>query len=346
MGLFWIVVVLVTTFLSCSDNSSATTTSKVTDPTFTSNYQLFTESGQSGTHKRMLRTYESPENEDRVNPGTVMGAIKSSSSKLTETAKMNIWLLAKASGEYVLKSLQLGGNLQAVLKNKKLETLFEYVEKFNNGKPQSQQISVVGSLRTHYGDSAVMKALASARQVDETKDVAAKLETELFKGWIQKQDSVDFAFLTLKIHDEGSAVLRIQKIEILENYITFLNAKTSKNENLVDALMLGYGGDRNLLLSLGMAKHDVLVGKKATELETAVLFEKVDRQRRVLQIKDGVTPVLSSEYLNKLERYISKLRATYKNNDVSLTRVLATKYGDERVAKSLVAAKYVEETKD
>ncbi|POM76316.1 Avirulence protein (Avh) [Phytophthora palmivora] len=304
--------------------------------TMTAPAVLFSEAQSGHVQTRSLRTENDDEN--RMNFNVITDAVKST--------RFELWLIRKKSGVAVLNKLQLGNNIDDALKNTQLNTLWKYVEMFNNKYPTTK-ISVIDSLRIHYTDDVVMKALVNAKQVDDTKVVATKLETELFEGWMKNTESVDDVFTILKLHEQGSQLFRSEKLDILENYIAFINGKKHKKESLADVLTKGFG-EKQLLSILGVAKGEALTAKKATELETKVLLAKAEGQMKALQklylADDGLESVIRSKYLDKLEKYINTLSTRYDNKDVSLIRTLMTKYGDRAVAKALVDAKSVKGT--
>ncbi|POM81403.1 Avirulence protein (Avh) [Phytophthora palmivora] len=266
--------------------------------------------------------------------------VKLSASKLKKAAQTKFSLFFDASEGVVLKNLKLGNDIEAALKSKRINTLFENVNQFNARVKPSKRISAVSSLMKKYGDDVVIKAVASAKLMDDTKGIATKLETELVNGWMQQKKNVDQVFSILKIQDNMPDALRIQKIEILENFISLYNRRTYQDKHLVQVLTRGFGSDKYLLSSLGAAKSDIRVAEKATDLETAVLVQKVQRH-----IDGGLDSIMNSQSLSRLDRYVSKMRKAYGNNDVTLVESLVAKYGHERIAKALVDAKSVESSK-
>ncbi|POM57727.1 Avirulence protein (Avh) [Phytophthora palmivora] len=336
MGAFGLIVLVVV--LTCVRSSSAILL-KVTPPP---SDHLFTESQRSDEHMRLLRTYKSTENtvEDRVSLGTLTEAMKSTTSKI----QMNFWLKKQKSGYYVLKKLQLGNNIETVLENTKLDMLWKYVERFNKQNP-TKQISVVDSLIQRYGDDAVMKMLVSAKQAENTKDVATKLETELFQGWFRKGKSADEVFMLLKLRSYGYTALSNGKLEILANYVKFVNGELNQKNSLVDVLTKGFGGEKIFVSLFASAKRDKLTMKKAKEWETVFLNQQLDDRMRLLKLDDDLITALSSPDMKQLTRYVSTLSKTYQNKDISLIGRLEAHYGDAVVAKTLVQAKRIESTR-
>ncbi|OWZ09303.1 Avirulence (Avh) protein [Phytophthora megakarya] len=339
MGTFSIVVLAVTAFLVCVHSSSVTIPSEAAEPTYPTFVQSLNQ--QRTLHTRFLRAYESTGNdgEDRANLGTITGAIKSSASKVKENTKLKLWLASKKSGVDVLNALKLGDDVGAVLKSSKLEMLVKYADKFNKNKLPAKQISVIDTLIGKYGDDAVMKALASAKQADDTA-VVTKLETELFTRWMADRKFPDNVFSTLKIGNQEDTVLRIGNIGLVDNYITFFNGKTGQKESLLKVLTKSFGDENKALSVLAAARENSPMTKRATELETKLLLEKTRDQ---MAVRGGLDAL--GKNLLKLDKYVTTLKTTYKNKDVSILGALLFKYSDATVAKALSNAKSVDEAK-
>ncbi|OWZ11854.1 Avirulence (Avh) protein [Phytophthora megakarya] len=294
---------------------------------------------KDGAHTRLLKTYESTGNddEDRANLGAITDAVKSTAAKVKVNTQLKLWLATRMSGIDVLNTLKLGDDVVEVLKSSKLEILSKYVDKFNKGKVPSKHISVVGILIEKYGDNAVTKAIASAKQADDTV-VVTKLETELFTRWMNKRDFPENIFSNLKIRNEEDTVLRIGKIGLVNNYIAFFNGKVDKKDNLLKVLSKGFGNEQNTFSILAAARKNPLTMKKATELETTLLLQKVGDKMTMMGGLDNL-----GNNLGKLDDYVKSLRMTHGNNDVSMLKTLLAKYSDVTVAKALEKAKSVEE---
>ncbi|OWZ18585.1 Avirulence (Avh) protein [Phytophthora megakarya] len=229
-------------------------------------------------------------------------------SKVKESTTLKLWLLSRKSGVDVLNTLKLGDNLANSLQSTKLDILWKYVDKFNKGKIPSKKISVVGTLMEKYGDDAVMKAIMKAKTVENTANSASKLETDL-----------------------------------VMNYAAIFKAKKFPQKSMVDTLKKGFGGEENLLRILAKAKKEHVTSAKATDLETAVLNKMV---ADTIVVNMWEIKVLNSQYWAKLEHVVSNTGVKYNNNDVSLLGALVAKYGERTVAKGLVEAKEVANTKD
>ncbi|OWZ17743.1 Avirulence (Avh) protein [Phytophthora megakarya] len=242
-----------------------------------------------------------------------------------------------------LNTLRLGKNIEAALESSSLAKMLKATDKLNKNNDASKQTWVIDTLITKYGDDAVTKALVNAKQTDHTNEVVTKLEKELFTRWRNKIQFPENVFSSLKILNEEDMVLRIGKIEVLSNYITFFNGKADQKETLYNVLSNGFANKNTALSTFAMAKKDPLTMKTATELETRVLLEKVSGK---IVMAGGLEKVSMSDIkLSKLNEYVTTLGAKSENADISLLGALLIKNSDETIAKALVQAKHVASTK-
>ncbi|KAF4145408.1 hypothetical protein GN958_ATG05438 [Phytophthora infestans] len=143
MRLFSVVLLVVAAFLACAAEDT-------TSMRFTRGYL---DEKDSAPVQRLLRAYDNGNDEERAPIGNALNSIVTSTSKAVDSAKLKVFLLKKSSGVDVLNSLKLGDEVAAALKNSKMETLNQYITKFNKKNPDK----AVGTLTTRYGDDALAR---------------------------------------------------------------------------------------------------------------------------------------------------------------------------------------------
>ncbi|OWZ21368.1 hypothetical protein PHMEG_0004108 [Phytophthora megakarya] len=162
-----------------------------------------------------------------------------------------------------------------------------------------------------------MAAIVKAKRAESTKEVATKLETDL-----------------------------------VLNYVTIFKGAKYQGKDIDDVLMKGFGGEKNVLTSIGVAMKKPLTTTKVAELktlETKMFVKYVERQMSTnldLPLDGGLTTIMSSKYLGKLDRAITRMSSKFPDNDLSFIRVLRAKYDDQAVAKAIVDGKAAEGSKD
>ncbi|ETI43020.1 hypothetical protein F443_11955 [Phytophthora nicotianae P1569] len=308
MRFYWIVLLIIATFVAC-------TTSK----TITNSFSAVADNQNNG---RLLMAnsaiYE--HGGERANFGSFVGSLKKGTSKLAESARLQKFLLQKRNGVEVMKSLKFGYSVETALKSSKLETLNK-------------------TLR----EDAVVKALVSAEMnVESAPNVAKQLQADQLSIWLNSDKSVDDVFQLLKIVQrfDPPAKLDSPKLELLDEYIAKLNSERHGHETLLDALKRGFGGDDKLVSILARAKESPRTVDKAKGLERGLLQqwgqEKLDPTRvmNLLKWDDNPGDALESGKLETFEKYIAQFNKNNPDKEVTLVGMLASKYGEIGVAEA------------
>ncbi|POM64521.1 Secreted RxLR effector peptide protein [Phytophthora palmivora] len=196
--------------------------------------------------------------------------LRRSCRDLKKSAKLHVWLINGKSGDYVVNALKLGNNIETALENTKMEILWRYVELFNKFQPS--KITAVGSLMTHYGDDVVLNALITAKQAQtqRVEDVVAKLRNELFKDWAMQYHPAKDVFKLLNLRNDGYTALRNSKLEMLSDYVTFLNRINFRKQSFVKSWRRRGEGELAVLLTTAIRSDSLhrLEYDRATELQT------------------------------------------------------------------------------
>ncbi|KUF76823.1 hypothetical protein AM587_10006509 [Phytophthora nicotianae] len=113
-------------------------------------------------------------------------------------------------------------------------------EALSSGK-MDHEISEIKKITAKYGEFAVAKALASAKDDQLMKDLAMKLQSLQLESWLANRKSAANVFTLLQIkHDGGS--MKTWKMETLREYIQLFNSKTPQDKTkMFDVLRNGFG---------------------------------------------------------------------------------------------------------
>ncbi|KAE9182989.1 hypothetical protein PF004_g24081 [Phytophthora fragariae] len=296
--------------------------------------------------KRMLRTHDE-DYEERAGPEKLTGLITSGAAKMADSDMLNSHLLLKTNGVQFLKELKLGDDIATALQSSKMDTLATYVNLFNKKHPDSK-ISVIRTLTAHYGDDAVARALVVATENGNTVERVSQLRRDQL---VDCQKSVDDVFNLLKLRDNDYAALSTRKLEVLEDYIRFVNTKTNGQESLAKAFTAGFGGERNVALILRAATTDTFARKKALELEDSLIKlwlssgYKPERVLKTLRLDKDITRALKNVNLWTLGKYITAFNTNHPNNKMSTFGTLTAHYGDDDVLEALRSAMRALDTK-
>ncbi|KAE9293989.1 hypothetical protein PF008_g24660 [Phytophthora fragariae] len=191
-----------------------------------------------------------------------------------------------------------------------MDTLAKYVKLFNDKHPKNK-ISVIGTPMAHYGDDVVTKALMAAMANGNTVERVKQLRNDQLQVWFDSHKSVDDVFNSLRLRNIGYGALSSPRLEVLEDYIRFVNKKKNGHESLINVFITGFGGEINLVPILRTAKMDSSTSAKAKKLVNSLLNRWLDSDYKpehvfeVLSLGDDISRALYSANLGTLERYIS-----------------------------------------
>ncbi|KAF4035007.1 hypothetical protein GN244_ATG13024 [Phytophthora infestans] len=287
--------------------------------------------------KRLLRRYD-VDNEGR----TVGGGAKIKSLWL----KVRAYLLNRKKDEADMAAkLQLGG-IDHALSSSKLEQLTKEVQVFN--KKSMAKVTVIGTLRTLYGDIDLAKGLKAAeREASPTLLEQLKaLRQDLQSKWLNRGISADVIFKQLGIREEKYQMFFSGKLDILEAYIKLINQNKKKGDpvSLVSILSKGFGGEDKLVALVTSAKKSSMTGKKADELETALLNKWLREDTLPkdvfvwLKLSDDVDDAFSPQNLNKFAAYIDNFNTRRPNHQQSAIAIYTSSFGDAAVVNKLISA--------
>ncbi|ETI43022.1 hypothetical protein F443_11957 [Phytophthora nicotianae P1569] len=342
--LFYLNVLLVAiVLLACVDSASDNAASTATKCFPVANKSFL-------PTRRFLRAYATvhKDSEERVNVGNF--ALQEGVSKLAESARLKKFLLKKKTGVEVLNSLKIGDDIAAALESSRLGTLTKYIAKFNKKNPD-KTISLIETLTTRYGGSAVEKALASVERSTDSSpkvvDLVKQLRSEQLTFWLHNDNSVDDVFKLLNSAYAGPEFFASPLFRILDDYIAKFNSEKQDQETLIKTLTRGFRGESNFVWLLAGAKqqtHDLRIVNKAQELEEGLIrqwrHEKVEPVAimKVLKLDNGAENALRSENLEMFDKYITLLSKNSQHNEVTLLGILTSKYGEANVAKAIAPA--------
>ncbi|KAG3142639.1 hypothetical protein PI126_g14967 [Phytophthora idaei] len=215
-----------------------------------------------------------------------------------------------------------------------------------NQKTPDEAISLIGTFTARYGDDAVAKALVSAERRGGSKvaELAKQLRAEQLSFWLDSGKSVDDVFKLLKLSSDGYKAIISRKMVVLDDYIAKFNNAKRGQESLLKTLTTGFGGERNFLTILAMAKTDEGAAMQARELMNGLLKqwrrENVEPARimKLLNLDNDVEKVLRSGNLGIFDKYIAMFNERNPHTPVSLLAALTSKYGEANLAEAIVSA--------
>ncbi|OWY93192.1 hypothetical protein PHMEG_00037499 [Phytophthora megakarya] len=136
-----------------------------------------------------------------------------------------------------------------------------------NKKYPDNQVSLIDMLSARYGDDAVTNALITASKVEQTEDIATKLQAQQLLSWLDRGISTDDVAKKLKISEEGAQFVSSPKLSMLNLYMVLASeTHPQANLNYLAIVRNAFGGDRNFATAVMNA-----VGSGS---DTALYFQK------------------------------------------------------------------------
>ncbi|KAJ8575960.1 hypothetical protein ON010_g3250 [Phytophthora cinnamomi] len=219
------IAVLAATALVAIAEGTPTSVAKMTAPNLPALVRSFTAAQHDAPTKRMLRTDNlyavDEEKEDRAFGNGIVGAIKSLSSKVKLNSGLRAMLKKQQSADDALVFLKLNGGVDDILSSPNLKYLAKYISKYNKKFPETR-VTMAGTLTKQYGDDAVAAMLVAGQRSLNTKDIAEKLEAELFRLWDHAGKSYSDVFRLLKLK-EADNPLKGDVYQAWQNYFTAYN---------------------------------------------------------------------------------------------------------------------------
>ncbi|ETP08052.1 hypothetical protein F441_15856 [Phytophthora nicotianae CJ01A1] len=243
---------------------------------------------------RSLRTIEKTDriDEERGVAGTVSSLVKSSASKVIESATLKAYLAANKDGIYVLNKLKLAYNL----------------------KHPNEQISLLGVLSTRYGDDAVAKALVTAKGRTNSAELAESLQRQQLNGWLDNQKTIEYVMGKLKIGDDWTLTTSSRSLDALDEYIRLFNVRYPlAKTDIMTELAKRFGGEAKfarLVASALQLPQSRRMYVNAEKFQNALFKQWKDRgldpmsvHAQVFKVDENNVASAGSALKNVVERY-------------------------------------------
>ncbi|POM81283.1 RxLR effector candidate precursor [Phytophthora palmivora] len=288
---------------------------------------------------KFLRVHNEDDEERAINFKSMFGVDKISSYlNKREFAKV----LRKNSEDIdtVFAKLQLVTAGEKIFENPNFLIWAKYVDDYNVKHPGKAK-SMLPTLTTQYGDKGLAKMLEAAKQVESTKSVATKLQSEQMKVWNKADISTDRLFKIYRLDHESNPFAN-PVIHILSRYSD--EFFSSKKTALLDTLRVHYS-DSELSQILIAARKVPSTKRMARKLEDELLrfwlsnLKSPDEVFRYLQLDKGANNLLDSMQLKTWLRYEDLFKFEAKTNPfvtkTTLVDSLTAHYNEIALSKIL-----------
>ncbi|POM79025.1 Hypothetical protein PHPALM_3376 [Phytophthora palmivora] len=198
-----------------------------------------------------------------------------------------------------------------------------------------------------YGDKAVFNMLETAAKTTSTKTVAAKLQKELWDGWLTKKTLPSYVFEALALDEAGDTVFSNPKLSMWINYLNMFNKENPANkERMVSSFHNNYYTEHFWRIT-SMAMHDA--DKGTANIAKRLRAEKIDgwlsnkeSPRDVfalLNLHKAEANLFSNENFRIWTKYLDDFNKRYPDIKTNTIQTVLASYSNEELVKILVAAK-------
>ncbi|KAG3182758.1 hypothetical protein C6341_g5790 [Phytophthora cactorum] len=265
-----------------------------------------------------------------------------------QTEQFKTWLNADKIPGDVFKLLQLNKAGDDLLANPQFKYWGKYVEDLNL-KPvnNGRQVSIIDALRDNFADDVLVKMILAGMKVPATKNMAQRMEIELFKGWIVNGKTPDVIFMYLNLHKAEESVFQSPLWSMYTNFLEEYNKLIpTRQTTMISAFARNY--DKEALAKLLVAAKKVPSTEKlATKLQTDQIQRWLDNKDspngifKALRLDDVAEDVLTSPLFNTWTTYLDAFNAKFPSEKVSMIDTFRASFDNKSLAKMLITAQEI-----
>ncbi|OWZ17527.1 Avirulence (Avh) protein [Phytophthora megakarya] len=216
----------------------------------------------------------------------------------------------------------------------------------------NKEATMVSTMSAHYKDDVVSQMLIAAKKTANTENIATKLQAEQLRVWLSKKKSADDVFKLLQLNKADDTLFDSSEFTLWSKYLDDLDVKFPSKELTMVSTISTYYSDETAAKLVIYGKNKAGLENLATSLESTQTNKWLEggispeNVFRFYQLDKAGDSLLASPQLNTWVTYMNKFNS--ENPSVKKTTVFGTFtqiYGDERLAKILIAAEGVEKTK-
>lgn len=272
-----------------------------------------------------------------------------------QTEQIQRWLSNDKPPHEIFPLLQLDKAGDKLFASPQFSTWIKYVDDFGN-KNIGTKPRTIETMRYFYEDDVLAKMILTAEKNPSTKKMAQRADDELMKGWINGVytpglNNPDEVFQTLKLDQLGDKVLESPLFGYFSRYVDRYNqAYSSKKTTMLSALSQRHEEDA-VVAMIGAAKKNPSTEKLATKLQAEQIDDWLahtdppDEIFNTLKLDKSADNLLTNPSFDTWATYMQEFNAKYPDQKDSMIDIFRATFGDKDLAKMLIAAKEVPDTK-
>ncbi|KAG1694406.1 hypothetical protein DVH05_021486 [Phytophthora capsici] len=222
------------------------------------------------------------------------------------------YLKQQQSVDDVFALLKLTDKTDNILTHPKIKAMAKYIKMFNDKNPRNR-VQMVDLLSARLGDDVASRMIEAAKSIPTSAKMANKLQTDQFRGWIERKTTPVELVAVLKLNNPAN--LGNANFKALKKYLDVYNHHFKKDMDFVEVFRRAYGGQQHLAKALVALPE---ANTNAKELQR-MLFTKWSKQ----WTRDGyLTEVLKRDDSNWFNHQLANVFIHYSNflNDMPRVR--------------------------
>eukprot|EP00644_Phytophthora_capsici_P011623 jgi/Phyca11/123179/e_gw1.50.121.1 len=343
MGLFYLVCVAILAFVA----RDATGDRVIVSDGFNQHRENAARASVVST-TRLLRT-KSVIDEERVGGIPVSATDKVAkflkSSKVTDK-QLQEWLRKGKTAESVFYRMNL--KTSQLFENPQFLRWLQYADDLSASGKGTSAISI---LSNKYGDEKLYQMIRWAKEKLNTQDLGMRLQTEQLEHWVKVGKDPDEVFKLYYLNHAGGGILSSSQFNAWAKYVDDLSAKNEGATVSIIPTLRKYYSDDNLIKIALAAKEVDETETMGMKLEDALMQFWIHRKESPdnvlvdLGLKKSTGTLLESPLFTILTKYTEAYNAKYPSMKTTMIETLTRTFGDDKVAKVLLAGRTESTTK-
>ncbi|KAG1694183.1 hypothetical protein DVH05_021839 [Phytophthora capsici] len=270
-----------------------------------------------------------------------------------QTEQMKLWLDAGKLPDDIFVALKLNTVKTKLFDQPQLNTWVVYLDEFNKANPNSKT-TLFSTLQPRYSEATLAKMLVVAKQNPNLESLAVRIQGEQLQFWIKANRRPGDIFKMLRLNILGSDLMRNQLFTAWVQYTDEFRKLNPGTKLTTLATLRKYYSDETLVTLFLKASQSPNTAKMGKRMESEMLREWFSAGTKpthpvgvfaLLNLGRTGTKVFESPLYNVWTNYVGfmKKAGAFRGDTITLLRGI---YGDESLAKVLIAAGKVQSTKN
>ncbi|OWZ24719.1 Avirulence (Avh) protein [Phytophthora megakarya] len=292
--------------------------------------------------QRFLRKHNIADDEERGIGEKLKGLIPTKGSEKT----LQRWADNNKAPKDALNRLNLGNAGTKLFEKSKFGKWVDYMKKVDEKNPEGPMLAI---LMTKYSDDTLSKMIIAAKKVDNTKDIATKLQAEQLRVWGIQGKSADDVLGLLQLKTKGT-LPNLRESPQFHSWLLYVRGGKNPEETIVSTLSKYYNKDAVIKMfkkkpSTQQSTTKILGGESQAWTDMRISADKAFNTLSISKEAGKLDDIVRNPQFTSWTKQVDELTANDpKKTNALLVSTLTTYYTDEGLFKMLNSAKNGEST--